>query len=144
MSRPSGNGNALRFASGVIITFWRLHMRYRLQYVMLLYKKHPISARTKKIKTQKNIPTQSQKRNLIYHYVRFDTFFNLFSKKLCWFICAKRLGWKHVLKELFFCIGGTSKKRENRNKIEHNSPRDLKLGSYPLPHTSLSVLSFKF
>ena len=43
-------------------------------------------------------------------------------------------------KELTFCIGGTSKKRENRNKIEPNSPRDLKLGSYQLPHTSLSVL----
>ena len=44
------------------------------------------------------------------------------------------------VKELFFCIGGTSKKRENRNKIEPNSPRDLILGSYPLPQTSLSVL----
>ena len=39
-----------------------------------------------------------------------------------------------------FCIGGTSEKRENRNKIDTNSSRDLILGSYPLPQTSLSVL----
>ena len=40
-----------------------------------------------------------------------------------------------------FCIGGSSEKRENRNKIEPNSPRDLILGSFPLPHPSLSVLA---
>ena len=39
-----------------------------------------------------------------------------------------------------FCIWGTSKKRENRNKIDTNSTRDLILGSYPLLKTSLSVL----
>ena len=39
-----------------------------------------------------------------------------------------------------FCIGGTSEKRENRYKIEPNSPRDLILGSFPLPRTSLSNL----
>ena len=43
-----------------------------------------------------------------------------------------------------FCIGGTFEKQENRNKIETNSPRDLKLGSYPLPHTSLSVQVLSF
>jgi len=37
-----------------------------------------------------------------------------------------------------FCIGGTSEKREYRNKIEPNSPRDLILGSFPLPQISLS------
>ena len=47
---------------------------------------------------------------------------------------------KGVIFFLSFCIGGTSEKRENRNKIQPNSPRDLILGSFPLPHTSLSVL----
>ena len=40
-----------------------------------------------------------------------------------------------------FCIGGTSEKRENRNKIEPDSPRDLILGSLSLPQTSLSILA---
>ena len=40
-----------------------------------------------------------------------------------------------------FCIGGISEKRENRNKIEPNSPRDLILGNFPLPQTILSVLA---
>ena len=44
------------------------------------------------------------------------------------------------VKRVIFLYRGTSKKQENRNKIEPNSPRDLKLGSYPLPQTSLSVL----
>ena len=48
---------------------------------------------------------------------------------------------KRVIFFFLFCIGGTSKKRENSNKIEPNSPRYLILGSFTLPQTSLSVLA---